>query len=420
MENQKKKIYPFQFESMSDEHAWGKETWVLSDLGFRDSGIANGWLAGNTIGDVMETYLERIVGEEVYNFYGRQFPVMVKKLEVAGNYGLYVCPDDIVAEERYDALGKKKLWYVLDAQEDARIYLGLKREISARDLYEKCQDGSILEEVNEIVPAAGAHYEIDPGLIHGLSGHVTIVEIAESSNMDLKIYDWGLDAASCEEDLVSAIDFVELGKYCRCHWDPEYHCDCHHEDEDECGHDHEDGCCCHEHEHDHECSCGHDHEHEHECGCGQDAIHKMTEILLEGVEFTTTALKLTDPIHIYTEKFTSFILYYCAKGEAALQVRSEEADGDQDILHVPTDFYVLKEGEVVLVPGESPDFLLVPRAADTYLLETILDHREIPDEYINPGKEDEQPVDEDEDSIFPGMPHPKTPVDPMTPGPFVN
>ena len=372
MENLKKKIYPFQFEPMTDEYAWGKETWILADLGFRDSAIANGWLAGNTIGDVMETYLERIVGEEVYNFYGRQFPVMIKRIEVAGNYGLYVCPDDIVAEERYDALGKKKLWYVLDAQEDARIYLGLKQDISARDLYEHSKDGAILEDVNEIVPEVGQHYEIDPGLIHGMSGHLTVVEIAESSNMDLKLYDWGVDPASCEEDLVSAIDFVDLDKYCHCHWDPDYHCECHHDHEEGCHcHDHEeDDCCCH-HDHEEGCHC-HDHEEEDDCCCGHDAVKKMTEILLEGVEFTTTGLKLTDPIHIYTEKFTSFILYYCVKGEAALQVRREEADGDQDIIHVPTDFYVLKEGEAVLVPGESPDFILSPREADTYLLETIL------------------------------------------------
>ena len=370
MENKKKKIYPFQFEAQTDEYAWGKETWMLADLGFKDSNISNGWLAGNTLSDVMETYLERIVGEEVYSFYGRQFPVSLKKLEIKGNYGLYVCPDDVVAEERYDALGKKKLWYVLEAGEDAEIYLGLEHDLPAIKLYENCKDGSILNDVKRIHPEVGAHYEIEPGQIHGASGHLTLVEVAESSNMDLKLYDWGENPESCEEDLVSAIDFVELGKYCF------------HEEEEE-----EECCCGHEHHHDHE----------EECCCGHDAVTKMTEILIEGAEFTTTGIKLSDPVHIYTDKFSSFILYYCVKGEAAFQVRAEETDEDKDIINAPTDFYVLEKGKALLIPGESPDFILAPREADTYLLETVLDHREIPDEYINPGKEEDIEVEDDEE-----------------------
>ena len=47
------------------------ESWELADMGIEDSVVAEGWLAGNTISDIMETYLDRIVGENVYNYYGR-------------------------------------------------------------------------------------------------------------------------------------------------------------------------------------------------------------------------------------------------------------------------------------------------------------------------------------------------------------
>ena len=72
-----------------------------------------GWLEGSTISEILETYLEDIVGENVYSFYGRQFPIMVKFMDIRGRMPLMVCPDDEVASQRYDTLGKVKLWYVV-------------------------------------------------------------------------------------------------------------------------------------------------------------------------------------------------------------------------------------------------------------------------------------------------------------------
>ena len=102
-----KKLYPFKFIPVASRRPWGGkalveelgktfvecddegnetvidpsekigESWELADMGVEDSVVADGWLAGNTIGELMETYLERIVGEDVYNYYGRVFPVVI-------------------------------------------------------------------------------------------------------------------------------------------------------------------------------------------------------------------------------------------------------------------------------------------------------------------------------------------------------
>ena len=130
------------------------ESWELADMGIEDSVVAEGWLAGNTIGELMETYLERIVGENVYNFYGRQFPLLIKSLEVKGRLSAQVHPDDQVAAERYDSLGKAKLWYVTEADDNAKIYCGFKRPLSALELYDKCIDGTIY--ASSLVEVLGA------------------------------------------------------------------------------------------------------------------------------------------------------------------------------------------------------------------------------------------------------------------------
>ena len=118
---EEKKLYPFRFCSLADEYAWGCDEFVLADLGYRDSLIRDGWLAGNALSEVMDTYMDRVVGDNVYNFWGRQFPVQVKHISVKGKMPLRVHPDAETAVQRYDFLGREKLWYVLRAGKDARL-----------------------------------------------------------------------------------------------------------------------------------------------------------------------------------------------------------------------------------------------------------------------------------------------------------
>lgn len=367
MKPQEKKLYPFHFQPITEEEPWGRSVCLIADTGRLDNRVADGWLAGNTLSDLMDTYLDRMTGEEVYNFYGRQFPVLVRRLEINGNYGLYVCPNDIIAEQRYDALGKKKLWYVLEAKEDAAIYLGLSETVTASGLYEGCRTGGIVGKLRKVRAEAGGCYEIEPGCIHGAAGMLTILEVAESSELDLKIYDWGDDPAGCEEGIIAAIDFIDLEKYRE---DSEEDCGC---GGSECEYSGCEGSDC-------KCSGGH---HGPEGRGGRPMEVKMTERLAEGAEFTVTALRLSAPIHLYTEKFPSFLLYCCLRGEASVQVRSDKEKGG-DLLRAERDFYELKAGQVLLVPAETADFLMVPLETDTLLLETILEHREIPDAYIHP------------------------------------
>ena len=59
---EEKKLYPFKFCTLQDDYPWGSEEFRLADLGYRDSLVREGWLAGNSIAEVMDTYLDRVVG----------------------------------------------------------------------------------------------------------------------------------------------------------------------------------------------------------------------------------------------------------------------------------------------------------------------------------------------------------------------
>ncbi len=189
------------------ERPWGSMDYLLADLGVVDSTVVGGWLGGNTISDVMQTYLDRVVGDAAFDYYGTQFPLMVKILDVKGRSSLHVNPDEQTAAQRYDAFGKTALWHVLEAGAESKLYLGFRRDVSAEEFYRKCKDGSVEELLNIVRPKAGESYLIHPGLVHAAS-RVKLLEIAESSECWFRLHDWG--STERENHLEEAFDLIDF------------------------------------------------------------------------------------------------------------------------------------------------------------------------------------------------------------------
>ena len=327
------------------------ESWEIADMGIEDSVVSEGWLAGNTLSELMETYLEKVVGEEVYNYYGRQFPLLIKFLDIHGKLSVQVHPDDEIAAERYDSLGKAEIWYVMDAEPGAKVYMGFNREVSAQEFYDRCHNGTVEEVLNVIYPKKGDSIYVAPGTVHAAEGGLLIAEIQESSDLTFRLYDWGREfdpATARQTHLEEAIDLINYGKFDESLykkgplWEEE-------------------------------CSCGHEHHHHHD---------EVAEKLVETPQFNVTKINLTDPLHIYTEQFASFIIYMCVEGEASVQVPVENESGEKGMEN-----YVIKAGETILVPAQMQDFYLVPRDRSTVLLEAVTRPEEDLDEYIDPSTE---------------------------------
>lgn len=399
-----KKLYPFKFVPVPSRRPWGGsalvkvlgkhfvecdeegnetvlgpdvligESWELADMGIEDSVVSNGWLAGNTISELMETYLERMVGEDVYNYFGRQFPLLIKFLDINEKLSVQVHPDDVVAAERYDSLGKTEIWYVMDAKPGAKMYCGFTREVSAQEFYDRCHNGTVDEILNVIEPRKGDVIFITPGTVHAADGGLLIAEIQESSDMTFRLYDWGREfnpATARKTHLEEAIDVIDyrpfdFGLYRKGPlWgDEAMYVPCKA----------------------HECDCGdecHCHEEGHECHCHEESQEgQMIQNLVDCPQFSVSKIDLTDPLHIYTEKFNSFIVYICLEGAASIQVPSTKENGETCM-----ETYEFSKGETILVPADMPDFFLVPRDRSTMLLEATTRPVEEVDGYIDPETE---------------------------------
>ncbi len=203
-------LYPLKFDPILKERVWGgkrilelpnkakdyKETsigesWELSGVQQDISIVANGFLKGNDINDLVETYLGDLVGDAIYESYGNEFPILVKILDINEPLSLQIHPDDQTALERHDSYGKTECWYIIDAEPSARIYLGLNKELTPKEFYQKCQDDTIEHDLNVITPQKGDMIYIEPGTLHSAKGGILVAEIQQVSDVTYRVYDWG-------------------------------------------------------------------------------------------------------------------------------------------------------------------------------------------------------------------------------------
>lgn len=309
-----------RFQPEQVERKWGLVEYRIADLGYIDSVALDGWLGGNSISDIMQTYLERFTGEVPFENYGTQFPVMVKWLDIKGRTSLHVNPDDEAAEQRYDAFGKTALWYVAATGPDAKLYLGFKRDVTATEFYEKCLDGTVEELLNVIKPKVGEHYLVTPGMVHAAQD-VRLLEVAESSELWFRLHAWG-DTES-ELHLEEAFDLIDFKAYRMprpSKGNPE----------------------------------------------------AVMEKLAVTPQFTVNEIRLRDTVRV-TDQGGSFRLYACVKGAGAVEVEGMDRlrfkEGDavlvpaelKDFVLVPTDRDTLVL-EALLEPRHEPDAYIDPSA----------------------------------------------------------
>ena len=334
---EEKKLYPLRFLPLEDIYKWGREDFKVADLGYRDTVIADGWLAANTLSEVMDTYMDRVTGDHVFASYGRLFPVQLKRIKCEGKMPLRVHPDDEIAAQRYDSLGREKLWYIAKAGQDARLFLGWKRAIDASKLIEGIKNGALEAEVNSITPKAGECYRIKPGTVHGAAGTLEIIEVSESSALDFCVYPWGQPVSEEEFDpafsIVDALDFIDYGPYKAPETKP----------------------------------------------TGRDGMKFLADL----PQFTVRKMDLRDPLHVTGGDHNSYAIYHCLYGTAVLKV---------DLLE-----YKLEAGQTILVPAEVDDFILGPLAQTTSVLEIMTEYKPETDSYINPDAEAKVPGEEDDE-----------------------
>lgn len=230
-------LYPLKFTPIFKEKIWGGqriqtmlhmdysplpncgEAWVVSGYSTDPSVVENGFLAGNTLNELIEVYMADLLGEANYERFGNEFPILVKILDANDWLSIQVHPDDELAKIRGIGRGKSEMWYVMAAEPGAELISGFKVRIG-KDAYQKHLHNQTLSEVlNFEKVTAGDVFFMPSGRVHALGPGIMLAEIQQTSDNTYRIYDWDrLDAQGQPRELhieqaLDAIDFTVEKNY---------------------------------------------------------------------------------------------------------------------------------------------------------------------------------------------------------------
>lgn len=215
---------PFRVVPYFDQAPWGGQ-WMkaVCDL---DSDVPNyGWCF-DCVPEENSLYLEvngvrfelpsvdlvllksrELLGEPVEARFGKEFPIRFDFLDTmgGGNLSLQVHPTTQFIHENFGMFyTQDESYYLLDAEEDAVVYLGVRNGTDGKEMIEelrKAQRGETVFDaekyVNKIPAKKHDHFLIPGGTIHCSGANSMVLEISSTPNLfTFKLWDWqrmGLD-----------------------------------------------------------------------------------------------------------------------------------------------------------------------------------------------------------------------------------
>lgn len=190
------------------------ESWELSAHPAGQSRVATGRYQGLPFG----AYL-RAVGKEVLGWKCQsmsEFPLLVKFIDAREDLSVQVHPDDEYALENESEYGKNEMWYIVDCEPGAKLYIGFNRDVTKQEVARRVQDNTILEVLNHIPTHPGDVFFVPAGTVHAIGAGNFICEIQQSSNSTYRLYDY--DRRDAEGNLrqlhvEKALQVLSLKKY---------------------------------------------------------------------------------------------------------------------------------------------------------------------------------------------------------------
>lgn len=201
-------LYPFKFKPRYFHKLWGGHTiakwyndvpadyenvgeaWVMSDVDRFPTEVENGSHAGDELQDLIEVYMDELVGGRVYEIFGNRFPLLMKFIDAVDDLSIQVHPDDAFALENEDCMGKTEMWYIMPAQGKSSIYLGWKQPMNVSLIHAAISDGTLADYLKAYEVHEGDVAMIPAGTVHAMRRDTIVAEIQENSDITYRLYDY--------------------------------------------------------------------------------------------------------------------------------------------------------------------------------------------------------------------------------------
>ncbi len=190
------------------------ESWELSAHPDGTSRIASGQFKGM----LFTEYLEKIGVSALGTKYdpNREFPLLIKLIDAKQNLSVQVHPNDEYAMKHENGCGKTEMWYVIDSEPDAGLYVGFKQDVSREEVAQRIADNTIMDVLEFHPTKPGDVFFIPAGTVHAIGAGNLICEIQQSSNSTYRLYDYDRRdkfGNPRELHLEKALDVLDYHKY---------------------------------------------------------------------------------------------------------------------------------------------------------------------------------------------------------------
>lgn len=277
-----------KFKPLVKQMLWGSESWEISGVENNET-VAIG--DGRSLNQLVREMKGELVGEANYQRFGNEFPLLIKFIDAKQDLSIQVHPTDEIAHRQGKPRGKTEMWYVMDSAPEAKLYNGLKKQITPEQYKQMVADDTICDALAQYSVKEGDCFFIPAGRIHAIGAGCYLAEIQQTSDVTYRIYDFkrkdkdGNYRQLHTQEASESINYTVLKDY-RTQYTPQ---------------------------------------------------KNESQLLVECPYFNTAVYDLTEGMTIDYSELDSFVILIGLKGEGKLMIDGEETD--------------FKDGETILVPA---------------------------------------------------------------------
>ncbi len=187
------------------------EAWAVSDRPEAQSVTADGM----SLHELWTNHREEVFGKALLPSTSPTFPLLMKILDACDDLSIQVHPPASMATA-LKGEPKTEMWFIAHADPGAKIYAGLKPDVTRVDFETALQNGTVAEVVHVIEARTGDCLFIPSGRVHAIGAGLLIYEIQQNSDTTYRVFDWnrvGLDGKPRTlhvQESLQSIDFTDF------------------------------------------------------------------------------------------------------------------------------------------------------------------------------------------------------------------
>lgn len=183
------KIIPFKKLDSKQENVG--ESWEISGVPDNETIVSDGPFKGRKLNDMVATLKDKLVGAANYKRFGDEFPLLIKFIDARQDLSIQVHPTDEIAKKQGKERGKTEMWYIMNSDEGAKLFSGLKTQITPEQYKEMVENDTICDALAQYTVKEGNCFFLPAGRIHAIGTGCFLAEIQQTSDVTYRIYDYG-------------------------------------------------------------------------------------------------------------------------------------------------------------------------------------------------------------------------------------